>query len=69
MFIYSRIRDTFIRDTLKYTIGSVGIYTMPTLIRMRGLSVSVLTFPKDVKHTFEQLNWMKDLNESQPHQP
>jgi len=25
MFIYSRIRDTFIRDTLKYTMVSVGI--------------------------------------------
>ena len=56
MFIYSRIRDTFIRDTPKYSMCSVWIYTMPALIRMRGLSVSVLTFPKDVKHTLEQLN-------------
>jgi len=56
MFIYSRIRDTFIRDTPKYSMCSVGINNIPALIRVHGLSVNVLTFRIDVKHTLEQLN-------------
>ena len=56
VFNMSRLEDTEVEDTPKYSMCSVGIYNIPALIRVHGLSVSVLTFRIDVKHTLEQLN-------------